>query len=55
LQFRTEQSRGATTPRSDGVLERADSSKASAGWYVDPKHEATYRYWDGARWTDHTA
>jgi hypothetical protein len=25
------------------------------GWYQDPLHMATLRWWDGAVWTDHTA
>ncbi|MEM9466414.1 MAG: DUF2510 domain-containing protein [Actinomycetota bacterium] len=24
-----------------------------AGWYDDPDDASRYRYWDGARWTDH--
>jgi hypothetical protein len=29
---------------------------APAGWYADPAGTARLvRYWDGARWTDHTA
>jgi hypothetical protein len=24
------------------------------GWYPDPQQPGTQRYWDGARWTDHT-
>jgi hypothetical protein len=26
-----------------------------ADWYPDPHGEARLRYWDGARWTEHTA
>ena len=26
-----------------------------SGWYDDPEHPWTWRYWDGARWTDHRA
>ncbi len=26
-----------------------------AGWYTDPQVRGTLRYWDGARWTEHTA
>jgi hypothetical protein len=28
---------------------------ARPGWYADPHGSATYRYWDGATWTEHTA
>ena len=26
---------------------------APAGWQPDPYHQAQWRYWDGARWTEH--
>jgi len=26
-----------------------------ANWYPDPRAEARLRYWDGTRWTEHTA
>ncbi len=26
-----------------------------AGWYPDPTGDARVRYWDGTRWTEHTA
>jgi Protein of unknown function (DUF2510) len=26
-----------------------------ADWYADPHHVARLRYWDGTRWTEHTA
>ena len=26
-----------------------------AGWYPDPDRQATWRYWDGAMWTHHSA
>ena len=26
-----------------------------SGWYDDPEHPWTWRYWDGGRWTDHRA
>ncbi len=29
--------------------------QAKAGWFYDPRSEAPYRFWDGARWTEHTA
>ena len=31
------------------------SGGAPAGWYPDPQNPASQRYWDGARWTEHTA
>lgn len=27
----------------------------TSGWYEDPEHPWTWRYWDGARWTEHRA
>ena len=27
----------------------------SAGWYADPQDAAQLRWWDGARWSEHTA
>ncbi len=27
----------------------------TSGWYDDPEQPWTWRYWDGARWTDHRA
>lgn len=27
----------------------------SAGWYADPYNRATWRWWDGRRWTDETS
>ena len=35
-------------------LDKLDSMRnAGPGWYYDPDDQAIYRYWDGARWTDH--
>lgn len=28
---------------------------APAGWYQDTSGQAPYRWWDGARWTEHTS
>jgi uncharacterized RDD family membrane protein YckC len=33
----------------------ATSPMPPANWYPDPSGQARLRYWDGARWTDHTA
>lgn len=33
----------------------AGSPQAPAGWYPDPEVPGQRRYWDGTRWTDHTA
>lgn len=31
------------------------SPLAPAGWYADPTQPTPSRYWDGGKWTDHTA
>jgi len=33
----------------------AAPAQAAADWYPDPSGQARLRYWDGARWTEHTA
>lgn len=33
----------------------ADPQRPPAGWYPDPQDQAAQRYWDGTRWTEHTA
>jgi Protein of unknown function (DUF2510) len=33
----------------------AASSNPAADWYPDPSGEARLRYWDGLKWTEHTA
>jgi hypothetical protein len=30
-------------------------ANVAADWYPDPRGEKRLRYWDGTRWTDHTA
>jgi Protein of unknown function (DUF2510) len=34
---------------------RASSTLTPAGWYVDPTQTTRQRYWDGTKWTEHTA
>jgi hypothetical protein len=31
------------------------AAAAPPDWYADPYRRARLRYWDGARWTEHTA
>ncbi len=38
-----------------GVEQPVAQPVAAAGWYPDPKGEATSRYWDGTTWTDHVS
>ena len=37
------------------AAEPAQTAPAPADWYPDPKGEQRLRYWDGSRWTEHTA
>jgi hypothetical protein len=51
---------GTSTMASGGGPQSAEVGVTSqalppANWYGDPQHVARLRYWDGARWTDHTA
>lgn len=46
---------GATAPAQPASSMPAPSGGAAAGWYPDPTGAAAQRYWDGTRWTDHTA
>lgn len=32
----------------------SDTTNPPPGWYPDPSGQAPFRYWDGARWTEHT-
>ena len=39
-----------------GAISPSNTQGAPAGWYVDPSGQPhTLRYWDGGRWTSHTA
>jgi len=31
------------------------AERPAAGWFPDPNGQATYRYWDGTQWTEHTS
>lgn len=46
------------TPGRPGTAPRAAAPAAPgggipAGWYPDPREQASVRWWDGSRWTDH--
>lgn len=42
--------------REEAKRRRESASRPAApGWHPDPHGRATYRYWDGASWTDHTS
>lgn len=43
----------ARRPPSDPAAGQA--GQAQPGWYPDPSGQARQRWWDGQRWTDHTA
>jgi len=39
------------------IVRRAHShpSEPTPGWYADPSHEGTWRFWDGHCWTNRVA
>jgi hypothetical protein len=37
------------------AMTSAATAVAPAGWYADPHGQHVWRYWDGTRWTEHTA
>jgi uncharacterized protein DUF2510/uncharacterized protein DUF4429 len=43
------------TPNSSVGTQPPPPSSVPAGWYPDPGRSELQRYWDGARWTEHTA
>jgi hypothetical protein len=45
--------RGATAAAAPAPAARP--APPPAGWYADPHGQARLRYWDGSRWTGHTA
>jgi Protein of unknown function (DUF2510) len=34
---------------------KGEAPAAGAGWYQDPTGSTRLRWWDGSRWTEHTA
>jgi hypothetical protein len=42
-------------PATHRIKGARDSRRAPAGWYADTNLPGMQRYWDGTRWTDHTA
>ena len=46
---------GATAPAQPASSMPAPAGGAAAGWYPDPTGAAAQRYWDGSKWTEHTA
>lgn len=42
-------------PRKRVLAAPTQQLAAPAGWYPDSTSPGTQRYWDGYRWTDHTA
>lgn len=56
LSRRLDEVAGNEPARGDGAAAvGAQTAQAPADWYPDPKGEKRLRYWDGDRWTDHTA
>lgn len=45
---------GAAAPLAASPPPAPPSPQVPAGWYADPYQQATYRYWDGQAWTEHT-
>ena len=41
-------------PMPSATADPASQQTMEAGWYADPKGEATWRWWDGSAWTDNT-
>jgi len=41
--------------RAERITQSQTPTLPSAQWYADPLGERRLRYWDGWRWTDHTA
>ena len=46
---------GVPYPPAWGQVPLAPPPDRGAGWKPDPTRRASYRYWDGSRWTEHAA
>jgi len=46
---------GPERPAATAPERRVAQPLPAAGWYADPSGRTRLRWWDGARWTDHTA
>ena len=42
-------------PKQPPVVLVQQALSSAPGWYPDPAGAAAQRWWDGARWTEHTA
>ena len=40
-------------PPSARVIPAESPAAAPGGWYVDPRHQAPWRWWDGNQWTEY--
>jgi hypothetical protein len=45
---------GAPVATAEPPAPAPEPSTPAPGWYADPQHQATLRYWDGEAWTAHT-
>lgn len=50
-----DQQPAAPPPPAPVRFEPAPQPQPRADWYDDPNDTSQYRYWDGSRWTEHTA
>jgi hypothetical protein len=46
--------RSGEEPAAAAPVAQAAAPAPPAGWYADPQHQASLRYWDGDGWTAHT-
>jgi hypothetical protein len=43
------------SPQGAGEVPTPPANVPDAGWFADPSGAPTWRYWDGAAWTDHVS